>query len=133
MYSLFYCVAGGVSIRRRNWYSSGRDAFGCADPLTLSSDACRQALVSHILPGLEMEVVSELRSAARTAIIQQASDALERRLAFGPYERQELSSFEKIIKADSVLKHDQVSAQRSRGVCLRGLTRAPRIERNHNT
>ncbi|CAM9648035.1 unnamed protein product, partial [Ascophyllum nodosum] len=68
----------------------------------------KEALVSHILPGLEMEVVSELRSAARTAIIQQASDALERRLAFGPYERQELSSFEKIIKADSVLKHDQM-------------------------
>ncbi len=70
----------------------------------------QQALVEHLIPSLETEVVFELKAAARAAVVEEASGALARRLAVGPYEREDLNVFQKIIKADSGsgLKHDQV-------------------------
>lgn len=50
----------------------------------------------------------ELRSAARSAVVSEASLAFQRRLEKGPYEREELAPFQKIIKTDSTLKLDQV-------------------------
>lgn len=64
--------------------------------------------MDNILPSLETEVVLEMKAASRAAVVEEASRALARRLAVGPYEREELSVFQKIIKADSELNYDQV-------------------------
>lgn len=64
--------------------------------------------MEHLLPALETEVVFDLKAAARAAVVEEASRAMERRLAVGPYEREDLNVLQKIIKADSRLKHDQV-------------------------
>lgn len=64
--------------------------------------------MEHLLPSLETEVVFELKSKARAAVVEEASRAMERRLRVGPYEREDLNVLQKIIKADSRLKHDQV-------------------------
>lgn len=68
--------------------------------------------MDNILPALETELVLELKAASRAAVVEEASRALARRLAVGPYERQELSVFQKIIKADSELMYDQVCLRR---------------------
>ena len=67
-----------------------------------------KALVEQLLPYLETEVVIDLKAAARAAVVEEASRAFERRLAVGPYERDDLTVLQKIIKADSGLRHDQV-------------------------
>lgn len=64
--------------------------------------------MEHLLPALETEVVFDLKAAARAAVVEEASRAMERRLCVGPYEREDLNVLQKIIKADSGLKHDQV-------------------------
>lgn len=61
-----------------------------------------------MLPSLETEVAIDLRAASRAAVVDEASLALARRLSVGPYEREDLSVFQRIIKADSELKYDQV-------------------------
>lgn len=61
-----------------------------------------------MIPALETEVALELKAASRAAVVEEASRALARRLAAGPYEREELGVFQRIIKADSDLKLDQV-------------------------
>ena len=60
------------------------------------------------MPSLETEVVLDLKSAARAAVVDEASRALARRLAVGPYEREDLNILQRIVKADSELKYDQV-------------------------
>ena len=67
-----------------------------------------QALVENLLPSLETEAVLDLKAAARAAVVDEASLALARRLAVGPYEREDLNVLQRIVKADSELKFDQV-------------------------
>lgn len=57
----------------------------------------------------------ELKAAARAAVVEEASGALARRLAVGPFEREDLTTFQKIIKGDSKLKHDQVRSTNLEG------------------
>lgn len=64
--------------------------------------------MDNILPALETELALELKAASRAAVVEEASRVLARRLAVGPYEREESSVFQKIIKADSERKYDQV-------------------------
>eukprot|EP00903_Cladosiphon_okamuranus_P017486 g16106.t1 len=66
-----------------------------------------EALVEHLLPALETEVVFDLKAASRAAVVEEASRAMERRLSVGPYEREDLNVLQKIIKADSGQKYDQ--------------------------
>lgn len=75
----------------------------------VSASVVLKALVDNVLPALETELALELKAAARATVVEEASRALARRLAVGPYEREELSVFQKMIKADSELKYDQVS------------------------
>lgn len=79
-----------------------------------------QALVEHLIPAFETEVVFELKAAARAAVVEEASGALARRLAVGPFEREDLTTFQKIVKGDSKLKHDQVRTLHRPGKGARG-------------
>ncbi|CBN78798.1 GTB1; RNA binding / hydrolase, acting on ester bonds, also similar to transcription elogantion facto [Ectocarpus siliculosus] len=67
-----------------------------------------EALVEHLIPALETEVVFELKAASRAAVVEEASTCLASRLMVGPYERDDLNVFQKVTKADSSLKNDQV-------------------------
>lgn len=73
-----------------------------------------QALHEHMFPAFETELVTDMRAAARAAVVEGASKALADRLSVGPYEREELTVFQRVIKADSGLKYDQVGAGRLR-------------------
>lgn len=64
--------------------------------------------MEYLIPALETECVFELKADARAAVVEEASLAMEKRLSVGPFEREDLNTFQKVIKADSNLKHDQV-------------------------
>lgn len=60
----------------------------------------------------------ELKAASRAAVVEEASACLASRLMVGPYERDDLNVFQKIIKSDSSLKNDQVRVHhREQGAC----------------
>ncbi|CAM9633895.1 unnamed protein product, partial [Discosporangium mesarthrocarpum] len=67
-----------------------------------------EALEEHLVPTLEKEIIQELQSSARAAVVEEASIALEKRLAVGPFEREDLSVLERLTKADSKTKDDQL-------------------------